>query len=841
MDEKEAISEIRRIAKRRNYKGNLTEAALRECAKVYADACNSDGEPSPRRYMRAQNGRDVTKLDEMQWILTRTPSFKAWFGKSVVVDENGDPKVMYHGSWQNFDTFKPSTIKMEKTLMTLWSGPGFYFSDIPETAKIYAGGDDGRVYEAFLRLENPLVVDETGNAEGNGITKSQAKELFMCGDNTQWLNCGIAADLARMDNEDKVNRGGKRVYKGMSREARVEEYVKRLKTDVVTLKTAAQAFGAKSQRKFLEAVCNVTGHDGVIHQVAPGVVEYVVYSPSAIKSATDNNGAFSGKEAVEDSLISQSDGTNNKREGDGDMIGFKSVIDSLKGIVGGGKGEAMDIVDHNGRHHQPKAIPEGGQYENEGKYAATAKAKEEWFHKTFAENNKPKMKKMRDYCAQILSHIDSSKLGNDTAVSDYKEQIHKYGKMPKKVILAGMKSSWDSMKTHADTYNEIKDMSKDEFIKWLDSHKEYKSPQMIKLLTASRYNNVYTLWSGTHYVDQNHIAWEEAKMMIGRKAVASLVDYMAHTEALRNTPDALIEKFLEGKAKAEKHTGGFSAYEDEYGIEHGEGETAENVTMSEINALESELSKAIEDSKTDKSKTAYFHALSHILGKDGGLRDPNVTKEDVLKKAVKRLEEKYQKMQDAQGTEGYEDAKNDWIASSTAYDVTKSVLGKWNSPKVPNDEKVGDDVPKEKVGEEKKKEIPNGEEKENNTPDEKKPDDKKPEEKKPEDKPDGDGGKAKLNDAGVKFKNAISDFLKKDSSQKYIAHIDKWLGSDEKDSHQKVLDGNGIAANKKLHQELLGEAQKFQKEGNKAEARKAIAKYFMTVQHLHNQLEAVEK
>lgn len=837
MDEKEAISEIKRIAKRRNYKGNLTDATLRECAKVYADACNSDGEPSPRRYMRAQNGRDITKLDEMQWILTRTPSFKAWFGKSVVVDENGDPKVMYHGSWQNFDTFKPSTINMEKTLMTLWSGPGFYFSDNKEVAKIYAGGDDGRIYEAFLKLEDPLVVDETGNAETRGITKQQAKELFLCGDNTQWLNCGIASALARMDDEDKVNRGGKRFYKGLSREERVVEYIKRLKTDVVTLKTAAQAFGMKSQRKFIEAVCRATGHDGVIHTVAPGVVEYVVYNPSAIKSAMYNDGEFSiHKESVEDSLDLVHT-NNSSKEGDNEMIGFKSVIDALKGIVGSrdGMNEAMDIVDQHGRHHQPKAIPEGGQYENEGKYAATAKAKEEWFHKTFAENNKPKMKKMRDYCSQILSHIDSSKLGNDTAVSDYKKQIHKYGKMPKKVILAGMKSAWDSMKTHADTYNEIKDMSKAEFSKWLDNHKEYSSPQMTKLLTSSRYDKVYKINSGAKYVDQDHVAWEEAKMMIGRKAVASLVDYMAHTEALRNTPDALIDKFLEGKGKAEKHTGGFHAYNEEYGIEHGEGETAENVTMSEINAIESEMSKAIEEAKTDKSKTAYFHALSHILGKDGGLRDPNVTKADVIKKAEKRLAEKYQKMQDAQGTEAYEEAKNDWISSSRALNVTKSALGKDDSPKVPNEENVGGDVPKEKVGEEKKKEIPSGEVKENDKTEEKKPEEKE------EDKPNGDGGKAKLNEAGVKFKNAISDFLKKDSSQKYIAHIDNWLGADGKAAHQKVLDGNGIAENKKLHQELLAEAQKLQKEGNKAEARKSIAKYFMTVQHLHNQLAALEK
>lgn len=839
MDESEAIAEIRSIAKRCDYKGKLTDNALKECAKVYAEACNADGVPSPRRYMRAQNGH-ATNLDEFQWIITRTPHFKEWFGKSVVVDANGDPKVMYHGSWQYFNSFKPSTIKMEKTVMTLWSGPGFYFSDKPETAKIYAGGDEGRVYEAFIRLENPLVVDETGNAEGRGITKSQAKALFLSGDNTQWLNCGLAAELARMDNDERANRGGKRFYKGMTREEKVEEYIKRLKTDVVTLKTAAQAFGAKSQRRFLEAVCRATGHDGVIHTVAPGVVEYVVYSPSAIKSALENNGSFSkSKEAVEDSALTNK---SNKQEGDNDMIGIKAVIDSLKGLVGGGmdKAEAMDIVDHNGRHHQPKAIPEGGEFESEGKYAATSKAKEEWFHKTFAENNKPQMKKMRETCSKILSHIDSSKFGNDTAVSDYKKQIHKYGQMTKKAIIAGMKSSWDSMKRHADTYNEIKDMGKADFAKWVSTHPEYQSPQMQKLLTSSRYNKRYKIQRGSEYVDQDHEAWEEAKMMVGRMAVANLVDYMAHTEALRSTPDALIDKFLEGKGEAKKHTGGFHSYEGKFGIEHGEGETAENVTMSEINAVESELSKAIEDAQTDKAKTAYFHALSHILGKDGGLRDPEATKESVVKKAEKRLAAKKEALEQAKlgkGEVSADDAQKDYEATQEAISILKKAIGyEVGGGEKDGGSSIGGDVPKGTVKvEEKNKEI------ENKNPENKEPENKETtgnKDKAPEEGDNGNG-KAKLNDAGVKFKNDISDFLKKDSSQKYIAHIDKWLGGDEKSAHQKVLDGNGIAANKKLHQELLADAQKLQKEGNKGEARKAIAKYFMTVQHLHSQLEAV--
>ena len=835
----EAIEEVKRIAKRCGYRGELTKDALRECADAYLAACDAAGVPRPRLYMRTGERHERTNLDEIRWLLTRTPSFRRWFGKSAVVDGNGDPKVMYHGSWQDFKTFKPSAIKMDKSLMTLWSGPGFYFSDRPETAKIYAGGEDGRVYSVFLRIENPLVVDETGNAEDAPITAAQAKELFLAGDNTQWLDAGLAAELARMDEADGASRGGRHFYRQMTREERVAEFVKRLKTDVVKLKTAAQAFGARSQRKFLQTVCRVTGHDGVIHTLAPEVVEYVVYDPAAVKSAEENDGGYSsGSEVATDRAdnavsagahgregISETP-KGDKDKGDTEMKGLESVVDALRAMLGR-KEEAMDIVDVHGRHHQPKAIPEGGEYESEGKYAATAKAREEWFHKTFAENNKPKMKKMRDFCAEILAHVDSSKLGNDTAITGFKAQVHKYADMPKKAVLAGMKSSWDAMKKHADTYNEVKGMGKEDFAKWLEAHPEYNSVQVKKLMTGKSYGKKYLIKNAKgEYEEQDHVAWEEAKMVIGRLAVGSLVDYMAHTEALRNTPDDLIDTFLAGKGEAEKHKGGAEEYGKKHGIKHGEGETAKNVTMSEINAVESELSKAIEDAQDDKSKTAYFHALSHILGKDGGLRDPEATKDDVVKKAEKRLAAKAEALEQAKmgkGETSAEEAQKDYDATQKAIDVLKKVIGYEGGGK---EEEAHEEQPA--VAEKEQKQI-EGKEEEQDAP------------TAAEEVGQGEATKPMLNEKGIKFKNDIKALLDKDDSKKFIGHIDKWLDVGEKSAHQKVLDGNGIAANRDLHKQLLADAQKMQKSGDKEGARKAVAKYFMTLQHLYGQLEAVGK
>jgi hypothetical protein len=61
----------------------------------------------------APNGKP-SNLNHEQWHLVRTPEFKAWFGdwendpenSSKVVDENGEPLVVYHGTNYNFNIFQ---------------------------------------------------------------------------------------------------------------------------------------------------------------------------------------------------------------------------------------------------------------------------------------------------------------------------------------------------------------------------------------------------------------------------------------------------------------------------------------------------------------------------------------------------------------------------------------------------------------------------------------------------------------------------------------------------------------------------------------------------------------
>ncbi len=74
---------------------------------------------------------------------TDSKYFKKWFGDSKVVDENGQPLVVYHGSFNKFSEFDKNKISQ----YSQYGGNGFFFAEDYETAKMY--GDN--VYPVYLK------------------------------------------------------------------------------------------------------------------------------------------------------------------------------------------------------------------------------------------------------------------------------------------------------------------------------------------------------------------------------------------------------------------------------------------------------------------------------------------------------------------------------------------------------------------------------------------------------------------------------------------------------------------------------------------------------------------
>lgn len=91
-------------------------------------------------------------------------NFYRWFGNSKVVDEQGRPLVVYHGSHADFDTFSKEFIG--KGRGKIW-GDGFYFtSDRKHAESIALGffgkGKEAYLYPVYLKIENPYVDGKMG-------------------------------------------------------------------------------------------------------------------------------------------------------------------------------------------------------------------------------------------------------------------------------------------------------------------------------------------------------------------------------------------------------------------------------------------------------------------------------------------------------------------------------------------------------------------------------------------------------------------------------------------------------------------------------------------------------
>ncbi|MED5545710.1 MAG: PLxRFG domain-containing protein [Pseudomonadota bacterium] len=99
---------------------------------------------------------------------TDSAAFKAWFGKSKVVDGKGRPLAVYHGTRARFTEFD--------TRKEFWTGPGMndvapsdvaFFSDNRKVAGTY-----GRTMKVYLKMENPLVVDAKGAGYASFVPSS---------------------------------------------------------------------------------------------------------------------------------------------------------------------------------------------------------------------------------------------------------------------------------------------------------------------------------------------------------------------------------------------------------------------------------------------------------------------------------------------------------------------------------------------------------------------------------------------------------------------------------------------------------------------------------------------
>ena len=192
-------------------------------------------------HIRANDQQVLTEgqvYNQQGQIVTDTPAFNEWFGESKIIDEQGEPLVVYHGTKADISVFDGKVF------------PG-WFTDDSSRAGLYAGQEEGaNILPLYAKVEKPL--DLTGSFDIN--------------------DRGFAIDFIEQAGLDNAYADG----------ASTDPDFDFPTTDIYALEIVNTPGFVKA------AIAN--GYDGIIIN-EQGVKTFAVFEPTQIKS-TSNRGTF---------------------------------------------------------------------------------------------------------------------------------------------------------------------------------------------------------------------------------------------------------------------------------------------------------------------------------------------------------------------------------------------------------------------------------------------------------------------------------------------------------------------------------------------------------------------
>lgn len=238
-----------------------------------------------------------------------TRAFKNWFGDwaegkgSKVVDENGRPLMVYHGTGTTIEAFDPEFTGKGNDQY----GSGFYFTTDQETAEHYTlatingqpklgGSDNPNVIPVYLNIRHPIVVNATTTPNLYDVPVSAAKAARI-----------IASHPKIMDPEESILGDFIEEYwESGPKKWMIDRLAREYGWTLGSLET--DIFSGYPE-EFHKAVKQATGYDGVQVNFKSGERHYIAWFPDQIKHATENNGAFSkGDNRIRFSAAEDGDG-----------------------------------------------------------------------------------------------------------------------------------------------------------------------------------------------------------------------------------------------------------------------------------------------------------------------------------------------------------------------------------------------------------------------------------------------------------------------------------------------------------------------------------------------------
>jgi len=194
-----------------------------------------------------------------------------FFNVSKVVDENGEPLVVYHGSKASFNAFSHEFTMRNGAML----GRGFYFT----TDEEYASGFGGNVFSVFLNLKNPL------HPAKNEITKEDLKRVIRFidphGDTVADYAISSKGYPGKSWYENALNEAVEAIFSTR------KNYSQTSDSDII-----GELFSVWGQEDALRGIIEVLGYDGFIPVGTFSDDFRIVFLPEQIKSATDNAGTF---------------------------------------------------------------------------------------------------------------------------------------------------------------------------------------------------------------------------------------------------------------------------------------------------------------------------------------------------------------------------------------------------------------------------------------------------------------------------------------------------------------------------------------------------------------------
>jgi hypothetical protein len=233
-----------------------------------------------------------------------TPEFKRFFGNSKIVDANGNPKVMYHGTARDITTFKPKQAN------------AIFVTDSPQFAETFGSmGEEYMIKELFndATPEERLAWTMEGAKQAlkdKNISKSEFEEIKNTSENSDatfgFIPASIKSEVFRVLTEALPSRANiMPVYVRAENpfDYKNPEHVQNV---LDALNEQRDAFGLPAGRTFngiktgnweliekpiVQRAIKKLGHDSFYVQEG-GQRNLAVYEPSQVKSATGNVGTY---------------------------------------------------------------------------------------------------------------------------------------------------------------------------------------------------------------------------------------------------------------------------------------------------------------------------------------------------------------------------------------------------------------------------------------------------------------------------------------------------------------------------------------------------------------------